>query len=271
MLKPQSVWLVSAALLAIGLLGGWWLLTGDSHRSFLARSAIRIVWLKVSGELPHLGWTRIYGGMSDSLLEYFPQSSAGDDRRFTVEQTRRGGELYSTQCATCHGERGTGGVAPTLTRAVHALGTSDAGLFRIISNGIPGKMPGVALSDDEVWSLVAFVRALRSGQGLAKVEPDAQSTIQVPYERVVRAATESENWLTYSGTYDGQRFSRLDQITRDTVSSLQLSTQQPGVGKFHQTLYKLGHSPNSSFPRSFVILEFLRHSRVPSSFPLLQE
>jgi alcohol dehydrogenase (cytochrome c) len=36
---------------------------------------------------------------------------------------------------------------------------------------------------------------------------------QVPYERILRAASEPGEWPTYSGTYSGQRYSALNQIT----------------------------------------------------------
>ena len=45
---------------------------------------------------------------------------------------------------------------------------------------------------------------------------------QVPYDRIVNAAEEPENWLTYNGDYMSQRYSRLDQITPDNVTSLEL-------------------------------------------------
>ncbi|MFN8059741.1 MAG: PQQ-dependent dehydrogenase, methanol/ethanol family [Vicinamibacterales bacterium] len=43
---------------------------------------------------------------------------------------------------------------------------------------------------------------------------------QVPYERIVNADAEPGAWLTYSGTYKSQRYSSLDQITRDNVKAL---------------------------------------------------
>jgi len=43
---------------------------------------------------------------------------------------------------------------------------------------------------------------------------------QVSYERVRDAAQEPGSWLTYSGAYDAQRFSRLDQITTENVAEL---------------------------------------------------
>jgi len=45
---------------------------------------------------------------------------------------------------------------------------------------------------------------------------------QVPYERIVNAPREPGNWLTYSGNYQGHRFSPLDQVTAANVSSLRV-------------------------------------------------
>ncbi len=43
---------------------------------------------------------------------------------------------------------------------------------------------------------------------------------QVPYQRIVNAAAEPGNWLTYSGNYQAQRFSPLREITPQNVSRL---------------------------------------------------
>src|SRR5215207_4251576 len=45
-------------------------------------------------------------------------------------------------------------------------------------------------------------------------------TNDVTYERILNARSEPENWLTYYGAYDGQRYSPLDQSNRDTVKQL---------------------------------------------------
>jgi alcohol dehydrogenase (cytochrome c) len=42
----------------------------------------------------------------------------------------------------------------------------------------------------------------------------------VTFERIVRARSEPQNWLTYYGAYDGQRFSQLDQINTTNVQNL---------------------------------------------------
>jgi alcohol dehydrogenase (cytochrome c) len=42
----------------------------------------------------------------------------------------------------------------------------------------------------------------------------------VTYERILNARSEPQNWLTYYGAYDGQRYSPLDQITKENVKQL---------------------------------------------------
>ena len=42
----------------------------------------------------------------------------------------------------------------------------------------------------------------------------------VTYERILNARSEPQNWLTYYGAYDWQRYSPLDQITKENVKQL---------------------------------------------------
>ena len=75
---------------------------------------------------------------------------------------------FRINCALCHGlgARG-GGRGPDLTRAVKKHTHSDADMFQVISNGIPGTaMPangtngqGVGMTDREIWQLVAYIRS----------------------------------------------------------------------------------------------------------------
>jgi alcohol dehydrogenase (cytochrome c) len=47
-------------------------------------------------------------------------------------------------------------------------------------------------------------------------------TAQVSFERILGAADEPENWLTYNGGYSSQRYSRLDQVNAANVENLEL-------------------------------------------------
>ena len=50
----------------------------------------------------------------------------------------------------------------------------------------------------------------------------ATASAQVTFERLLNAADEPQNWLTYSGTYSSNRHTALDQITADNVGDLEL-------------------------------------------------
>ncbi len=83
----------------------------------------------------------------------------------------KGDPLFAANCATCHGAKGRGdgeqagmnGIIPANLTVSHARLHSDADLMYWIRNGIAGtKMPGFPdLSDDEIASIVAYVRELQ--------------------------------------------------------------------------------------------------------------
>lgn len=75
---------------------------------------------------------------------------------------------FRINCALCHGlgARG-GGRGPDLTRAQKKHTHSDADMFQVISNGIPGTaMPangtngqGVGMTDREIWQIITYIRS----------------------------------------------------------------------------------------------------------------
>lgn len=75
---------------------------------------------------------------------------------------------FRINCALCHGlgARG-GGRGPDLTRAQKKHAHSDAEMFQVVSNGIPGTaMPangtngqGVGMTDEEIWQIIAYIRS----------------------------------------------------------------------------------------------------------------
>ncbi len=60
---------------------------------------------------------------------------------------------------------------------------------------------------------------------------------QVTYERLLKAESEPQNWLTYSGSYKSWRYSSLDQINRSNVRNLKLqwAHQMPATIKIEST------------------------------------
>jgi alcohol dehydrogenase (cytochrome c) len=60
---------------------------------------------------------------------------------------------------------------------------------------------------------------------------------QVTLDRLLHPEREPQNWLTYSGNYSAQRYSTLDQITRDNAKNLELQWvfQARSLEKFEST------------------------------------
>jgi alcohol dehydrogenase (cytochrome c) len=69
------------------------------------------------------------------------------------------------------------------------------------------------------------------------VQANASPGAQVSFDRILRAGTEPNNWLTYSGSVMSQRYSQLAQIAPDTVGKLELRwvLQVQSLEKFEAT------------------------------------
>jgi quinohemoprotein ethanol dehydrogenase len=69
------------------------------------------------------------------------------------------------------------------------------------------------------------------------VLPFVTLAAQVSFDRLLRAAQEPQNWLTYSGTTMSQRYSLLTQVTAANVKNLeqQWIFQAQSLEKFEAT------------------------------------
>jgi alcohol dehydrogenase (cytochrome c) len=61
----------------------------------------------------------------------------------------------------------------------------------------------------------------------ATLAAPSAAQVSVPFERILGAASEPHNWLTYNGTYSSQRYSTLDEITAGNVDDLELKWMLP--------------------------------------------
>lgn len=80
-----------------------------------------------------------------------------------------GRRAYMAQCALCHGVDGSGGYGPSLLVATLTRAADDAGLQRILANGIAGAMPGYGSANGprRTWQQAAYVRTLGRGAATA--------------------------------------------------------------------------------------------------------
>jgi len=88
-----------------------------------------------------------------------PEPAIGETDHGTDDLTAQGAEIYSTNCAACHGNDLQGGVGPGLGAGSVVAGQDDAALQSVIADG-RGGMPawGSVLSADEIEAVIAFLR-----------------------------------------------------------------------------------------------------------------
>ena len=75
---------------------------------------------------------------------------------------KEGASLFRAGCSPCHGlnARG-GGRGPDLTSGRWTHGSTDAAIFRTITQGVPGtEMPANGFEDSETWAIIAYIRSL---------------------------------------------------------------------------------------------------------------
>ena len=105
-------------------------------------------------------------GLFTELLSPTTYAEDGGTLYNTAVDIRMGNRYFERQCSRCHGfdakgndETGAPDLTGTLRRA-----SSDAGIFNIIREGIPGTamLPVAAdVPDPTVWQLVAYINSLR--------------------------------------------------------------------------------------------------------------
>ena len=100
----------------------------------------------------------------------------------TEKSQARAKEIYSVDCAICHGDNGSGktdlakGMQLKLedwTDPNTLAAKSDGDLFKLIRSG-KDKMPSEGTGrakDDEVWNLILYIRGMSKGQPAAAPAP----------------------------------------------------------------------------------------------------
>ncbi|HKN66114.1 MAG TPA: c-type cytochrome [Gemmatimonadaceae bacterium] len=101
-----------------------------------------------------------YAGIAVSALEATATNPYGND----TAAVKRGEQLFlGMNCSGCHGQDAKAGIfAPNLTDDYWRYGGSDADVFNSIYEGRARGMPawGAALSTNQIWELVAYIRSL---------------------------------------------------------------------------------------------------------------
>jgi alcohol dehydrogenase (cytochrome c) len=187
---------------------------------------------KATGGVPDLSWaelwqmTRIRGGYG--LVDFVTggQSLNGSVvNPYTTDDDLQGGaRIFTERCSVCHGSDGSGWHGePPLNRPGLQHGDSDLAIYKVIRDGIPGTaMVAPDLKPVERWQVVGHVRTLQTQRSEGTVDVATHLDIQVSSDRLRAAGTRSDEWLTYSGSLDGQRYATAKEITPANVSQLRV-------------------------------------------------
>src|SRR5271170_4680379 len=243
MRSKKRAFVISAAVILIGTIGA----AAVDWQVVYRRSAINLegasndkIWnavvcrarvylQKAQGGSSEVSWTELWrltllrrgfhcreGSSFEASLSY--SSSA-------TESDRKAGEsIFHQRCAGCHGVGGTGGpVAPSLTRREYTHGDSDFAILQILWHGIPGTaMPKADLPLPELLQVIAYVKSLQAHLAEDQRPKASRLAIQVSSGRLRGAGAKPDEWLTYSGSYNGWRHTSLAQITPANVAQLRV-------------------------------------------------
>ncbi len=186
---------------------------------------------KASGQIPDLSWrelwwmTHVRGGfgLEGAFKGGYSLEGTVTNPFMSNEDHEAGERLFSGDCQTCHGKQGTGAYGPPLNRTGFSHGDSDLAVYKVLRDGIPGTgMLRIPMSQMERWQLVGYLRTLQAANSQETAERLPAAHIQVSSEQVLHAGNRPDEWLTYSGSLDGHRYSPLTEITPRNVTQLRV-------------------------------------------------
>jgi alcohol dehydrogenase (cytochrome c) len=194
---------------------------------------LQVLTLKGTGKIHDLSWVELLKMLVPGSPYYIrglvddPNPYSAIRNPYDTPQARRqGAELFHAHCGGCHGLDARGGNAPDLVGRKLNAGDSNWALFRTTQRGVPGTaMAPVALSDEERWSVIAHLSALRDQIDRTTAPSASEGAIipSVDVDVLEHSADRPQDWLTYSGSYDSWRYSALDQINERNVAQLRLA------------------------------------------------
>ncbi len=186
---------------------------------------------KAEGHVPDLSWHELWfmahapGGFSledfvnggyslqGSVLNHFVSSNDHET----------GARIFGASCEVCHGKGGAGGYGPPLNRSGLSHGDSDLAIYKVVRDGIPGTgMAGLPMSFQERWQVVGYLRTLQLPHSGAQADELPPLNVQVSSDEIRNAGRKTDQWLTYSGSLDGNRYTPLAEINRENVVRLKL-------------------------------------------------
>jgi alcohol dehydrogenase (cytochrome c) len=163
-----------------------------------------------------------------------------------------GQRSFESRCAICHGGDAHGtDRGPAIYNKLAAR--NDQSLTTVIRKGLPGGMPAFQISDQELTGLIAYLRTLQAPArgGRPFQRPEVHETVTLTDGKTLtgvevasgfndhqirttdgkihllrrvgdkfREVTSTVDWPTFHGDISGNRYTKMDQITKENVKNL---------------------------------------------------
>jgi alcohol dehydrogenase (cytochrome c) len=224
---------ISAGVLLMSTIGAAALYWHLGHWKSIPVNAVscraRLYLQKAQGGVPELSWTELWeltlpgrgfhcteGTSLEASIQYSLNASE--------ENRSAGARIFRERCTGCHGVDGSGGpVGPSLTRPQYKHGDSDLAIYQVLRDGISGTaMPRAGLPPRELLQVIAYVKMLQAHSSTDHEPKAPRLAIHVNGERLRAAGTNPDEWLMYSGSYNGWRHTSLAEITPANVAQLRI-------------------------------------------------
>ena len=190
-----------------------------------------LIQAKFSGRLEGLSWGEMIR-MTRPGSQYYlwgiaegrSLSGALVNPYISADDTRIGEQLFRERCSVCHGIDAHGGRGANLVAPELRHGNSDWSIYKTMRDGVPGTaMVPTGLQQDQAFRVIGYIRTLQHKAMGAPLVGDVQRVpVDVPAAEIAGANDRLHEWLTYSHTLDGQRFSPLSQITSANAGSMKI-------------------------------------------------
>lgn len=200
-----------------------------SWRAFYWRAELALK--KATGEVPDLSWVELWemlrrpGGFSLEAIFTLGSSLDGavTNPFNSTKDIDAGRMIFREHCVLCHGDAGAALHAPPLDRAGFKYGDSDLSIYKVLRDGIPNSaMAASDLSFVQRWQLIGYLRNLQIQAADRKPSIIKPNVPKVTSQQIEAYEGRSGEWLTYSGSFAGWRYSPLAEITPANVANLRI-------------------------------------------------
>jgi alcohol dehydrogenase (cytochrome c) len=186
---------------------------------------------KAVGNVPELSWVELWtmmrrsGGFSleNMFINGSTLEAALANPYSQAEDLEAGQRIFRVHCVVCHGADATGSHAPPLNRPGFKNGDSDLRIYEVLRDGVRNTdMVPANLSFVERWQVIGYVRDLQlhfADRDSVKSQPNIP---KVTSKQIEAYESKSGEWLTYSGSLSGWRYTPLTEITPANVSNLRV-------------------------------------------------